>query len=326
MNLPNFLIIPEGAESDRADRVLASCMAGELSRSALQRLIRLGRVVVRGKPLRSSSKLNPGDQVEILPETLSETPVTHVEAPDFSIIFEDDEIIVVDKPPGLVVHPATGCRSVTLMEKLIHTRPEMVGVGEQDRWGIVHRLDKDTSGVMVVAKTAAAHGALAIQFRKHSVHRVYLTLVAGHPGSDEGVIDKPLGRHVKHRKRISTHTRKARPAVTRWRVLERFQHASLLEIRPATGRTHQIRVHLASAGLPVLGDQVYGRAHRKAERKSSQVQKDIGHVLKRQALHAELLGFLHPKSDQYVEFTSPLPADMVNAIRILEGAESDRGS
>ncbi len=323
MDLPSSLIIPDQTTPDRADRVLAICLAGDISRSALQRLISMGRVLVEGKPLRSSSRLGPGDRVEILADTVSRSDAADRQVPEFSLVFEDDEIVVVDKPPKLVVHPAAGCRSITLMEQLIETRPEIIGVGEPDRWGIVHRLDKDTSGVMVVAKTPAAHAALAVQFTQHSIHRIYVALVKGNPGRDQGLIDAPLGRHAKDRKRISTRTRKARSAVTHWRILERFHAAALLEIRPQTGRTHQIRVHLAAAGLPVVGDQVYGKPRRRTQRKALDLWMDIGQVLNRQALHARVLGFLHPVTGQYVEFDAPMPDDIVNAVRILERQEED---
>jgi len=233
---------------------------------------------------------------------------------------EDDDLIVVDKPPGLVTHPAPGCRSITLMEALVETRPQMIGVGDQDRWGIVHRLDKDTSGVMVVAKTVQAHATLAAQFKRHSVGRIYLALSRANPGRDEGRIDSPLGRHVKDRKRMSVHTRKERHAVTRWRVIERFGGWTLLAVAPETGRTHQIRAHLASIGLPVAGDQVYGKPGKKTEAKMVQLRKALRHI-KRQALHAAVLGFAHPATSQYVEFYSPLPEDMAEAIRVLRDAK-----
>jgi 23S rRNA pseudouridine1911/1915/1917 synthase len=213
MDAPSFLTIPEDAIPDRADRVLAACFQSLATRSQFTRLIRSGRALLKGEPLRPSSRLQPGDRVRILPEPESSARVSERPLPDFEIISEDDDLIVVDKPPGLVVHPAAGCRSVTLMEALVVTRPQMIGVGEEDRWGIVHRLDKDTSGVMVVAKTGQAHVALAGQFKRHSVGRIYLALVRADPGRDEGLIDAPLGRHVKDRKRMSAYTRKARRAV-----------------------------------------------------------------------------------------------------------------
>lgn len=226
---------------------------------------------------------------------------------------EDEDVIVVDKPPCLVVHPGAGRPSATLMDALVAMRPEMIGVGEAGRWGVVHRLDRDTSGVMVVAKTVRSHVSLSAQFKEHSVHRIYLALVRADPGEDAGVVDAPLGRHAKDRKRISTRTSKPRRAVTRWRVLQRFGGVTLLEITPETGRTHQIRVHLASVGLPVAGDQVYGKLRARVAGLNAVRNKAIA-GLKRQALHAAVLGFIHPGTSQYVEFSSPLPEDMRKAI------------
>jgi 23S rRNA pseudouridine1911/1915/1917 synthase len=319
MDAPSFLTIPEYATPDRADRVLAACFPDLGARSQFTRLIRSGRALLEGKPLRPSSRLQPGDRVRILPDPVSSEPVSEKLFPDFQVIFEDEDVIVVDKPPGLVVHPAAGCRSVTLMEALVETRPQMIGVGVKDRWGIVHRLDKDTSGVMVVAKTARAHAALAAQFKRHSVGRIYLALVRADSGRDEGLIDTPLGRHVKDRKRMSVHTRKARRAVTRWRVIERFGGGTLLAVAPETGRTHQIRAHLASVGLPVAGDHVYGKPGKKKEIRNVRLRKALEQI-KRQALHAAILGFIHPGTLQYMEFYSPLPKDMAEAMRVLREA------
>jgi len=315
MDLPHSFLIPSDATPDRADRVLAACLPGSATRSQFTRMIRANRVLLNGKPLRPSSRLQPGDRVEILPSLAAPDRNLEAGVPDFEIIFEDDDLVVVGKPPGLVVHPAAGCRSLTLMEALTRTRPQMVGVGDEDRWGIVHRLDKDTSGVMVVAKTIQAHASLSAQFKEHSILRIYLALVRARSGQSHGLIDAPLGRHVKDRKKISIHTHKARRAVTWWRVVEQFSGHTLLAIRPETGRTHQIRAHLASVGLPVVGDRVYGKARKKDEKK---VQlRRTPEQLHRQALHATILGFRHPTSSQYMEFYSPFPEDMAQAIENL---------
>ncbi len=220
---------------------------------------------------------------------------------------------MVDKPAGIVVHPGAGRPSNTLMDLLMSSRPEMKGVGEPGRWGVVHRLDRDTSGVMVFAKTASAHAALSAQFKAHSIHRMYLALVRGNPGEESGIVDAPIGRHIKDRKRISTKTAKSRHAVTRWTVRERFGGLTLLEVYPETGRTHQIRVHLAFIGLPVTGDPVYGKLRGKGGVADPKLRKAL-EVLKRQALHAAVLGFIHPRSLKHVQFSSPLPEDMAGAI------------
>jgi 23S rRNA pseudouridine1911/1915/1917 synthase len=319
MQPSDVFIIPDTAIPDRADRVLAEHLPGEQTRSALSRLMRMGRVRVEGKPVRPSTVLNPGDRVEFLTDS-SSTPeeAEKPQLPVFRIIMEDEDVIVVDKPPGLVVHPGAGRPSATLMDALIQTRPEMIGVGEPGRWGVVHRLDRDTTGVMVFVKTQLAHESLSAQFKEHSVHRIYLALVRADPGEEQGVVDAPLGRHAKDRKKISTKTRKPRRAVTRWRVLQRLGGATLLEITPETGRTHQIRVHLASVGLPIAGDQVYGKLRKQASGLNAVQQKAVA-VLKRQALHAAVLGFIHPATSQYVEFSSALPEDMKEAMEACGG-------
>lgn len=302
------LTIPEGMQPERADKMLAACLHGEHTRSSLARLMRLGLIRSGGHAIRPSTILNPGDRIEILSEEAVGKPVSS-EIPVFRIIFEDEDVIIVDKPPGLVVHPGAGRPGNTLVDALIRTRPEMIGVGEPDRWGVVHRLDRDTSGVMVLAKTPVAHAALSAQFKEHSVHRIYLALVRGNPGDDSGLVDAVIGRHHKDRKRMSTATGKGRRAVTRWRVLRRLNGLTFLEVTPETGRTHQIRVHLASVGLPVAGDPVYGRLRKKGGITDPQIVEGLK-KLDRQALHAAELGFIHPRDGKYVEFSSPLPADI----------------
>lgn len=309
MTWPHSLLVPQGTIPDRADKLLAGMLDGSISRSAMSRLMKQGLVLVDGVPISASTILVPGQSVVITqPDTQPEK--ASIPAQAVPVLFEDHHVVVVDKPAGLVVHPGAGRASGTLMDLLVETRPAMIGVGESDRWGIVHRLDRDTSGVMVVAKTQPAHDSLSVQFREHSIRRVYLTMVRGEPRADQGVIDLPLGRHPVDRKKISTHTRKARHAVTRWKVLERLGGLTLLEIMPETGRTHQIRVHLASVGLPVAGDPVYGR-------RRSRPGRDCG--LNRQALHAAVLGFVHPADGQFVEFSSPLPDDMSSLIAARRG-------
>jgi 23S rRNA pseudouridine1911/1915/1917 synthase len=311
---PSSLTVLE-AEPDRADRMLARMLPGEPSRAAAARLIRAGRVFVQGRPVRPSTILKPGDRVRILPPKETDTDKPRAETPPFSILFEDRDIIVPDKPPGLVVHPGAGRPDGTLADVLLQSRPGMTGVGESGRWGIVHRLDKDTSGVMVVAKTGSAHTILSAAFARHAIHRVYIALVRGDPGRDEGIVDAPLGRHERDRKRISTATAKPRRAVTKWKVKERFGGLTLLQITPETGRTHQIRVHLAHAGLPVVGDGVYGRPRRKGGVEDPYLRRAVNEM-KRQALHAAELGFVHPRSGDRVLFVSPLARDMERALAI----------
>jgi 23S rRNA pseudouridine1911/1915/1917 synthase len=315
MQIPSTFVIPEDQPSDRADRVLSQCLPGAPSRSGLAKLMKEGLVLVGDRPLQPSTLLNPGDEIRFLPRPETDRVPEPVTIPSVVILHEDDDVIVLDKPAGLVVHPGAGRPGGTLMDLLVGTRPYMIGVGEEKRWGIVHRLDRDTSGVMVVAKNPAAHSHLSRQFKEHSVSRTYLTMVRGNPGNEQGVIDRPIGRHAKDRKRISTHTPKPRRAVTHWKVMQRFGLFTLLEIVPETGRTHQIRVHLASIGLPVACDAVYGRSSGKSE-DTRPVARRIRLALNRQALHAAVLGFVHPGTGLYVEFASSLPSDMEAAIRI----------
>ena len=316
-DFPKHVVIPKDTIPDRADKVLAEFFEGELSRSVLARLIKNGSLLVQGKPIRPSTLLNPGDEVDIFPPRQEKPPVTRTTTQCLSILFEDDDIVVVNKPPGLVVHPGAGRSSGTLMDALVEARPEMIGVGDAGRWGIVHRLDRDTSGAMVVAKSALAYKSLSAKFKTHSIHREYLALVRGSPGDDEGFIDTPLGRHPRDRKRMSTTTSKPRAAQTRWKVRMRLGQLTLLEVTPQTGRTHQIRVHLASIGLPVAGDPMYGRLRKKTGNEKLPVNRVLK-VLKRQALHAAVLGFQHPITSHYLEFTAPIPPDMDEAIKLLQ--------
>ncbi len=318
-HIPSHLTIPNDVVPGRADKVLADLLSGKITRSSVSRLLKDGFVTWEGKQIKPSTTLRPGQQVVIVP--LESKPERTTVCKDIPykplILFEDEHVIVLDKPAGLVVHPGAGRRSVTLMDILVDSRPAMIGIGEPGRWGIVHRLDKDTSGVMVVAKTLIAHNDLSNQFRGHSVAKVYLALVRGNPGLDDGVVDKELGRSRSDRKKMSTITSKGRVAVTSWRVKQRLGLISLLEIHPQTGRTHQIRVHLASIGLPILGDKVYGTRSRK-KGTTDQILGKLGAAIKRQALHAAKLTFKHPISGGTIEFCSPLPHDILEAIRICE--------
>jgi len=230
---------------------------------------------------------------------------------DLDVLFEDEDLIVIDKPAGLVVHPAPGHPGGTLVNGLLHHCGDLARAGGVLRPGIVHRLDRGTSGVMVAAKNDEAHAGLSAQFHDHSIDRIYHTFVRGTPGSEAGTIDRPVGRHRRDRKKMSTQSRSGRAAVTHWRILERFTpHATtLLEIRPETGRTHQIRVHLASMGLPIHGDEVYGRARK--GRKSGLPP------LGRPALHASILGFVHPGTQEKLRFEAPFPRDLNEWLDIL---------
>jgi 23S rRNA pseudouridine1911/1915/1917 synthase len=312
-------IVPGDAHPQRADKLLFELLAGSFSRTLIARMIREGRVVVHGRKIKASTVLRPSEKV-VITAADAEPMQSNVEPPhtSLSILFEDDHLMVIDKPPGLTVHHGGGRSSGTLVDILVRDRPEIIGVGEAGRWGIVHRLDKDTSGVMAIAKTNEALSWLSRQFKEHSVTKIYHAIVRGAPQKDEGIVSRPIGRHATDRKRMSVAAAKSRTAVTKWRVVNRLGEVSLLEIRPETGRTHQIRVHLAAIGLPILGDPVYGRMRRRAKHIPHLVEK-CAHLLNRQALHASLLGVAHPVTGQYLQWTSPIPQDMEAVIACLKG-------
>ena len=301
-------VIEEDRAGGRVDAVLAGL--ADVSRSEVRRWIDADRVVVEGAPVRPSRILELGDRVEARPPRPVRMDLSPEPIP-LRILHEDAWLIVLDKPAGLVVHPAPGHPGGTLVNALLAHCGDLAGIGGVLRPGIVHRLDRGTSGVMVVAKSDEAHRRLSAQFAAHSIERRYRTFVRGLPTADQGRIDRPIGRHPQDRKRMSVETRAGRPARTRWRVLRRYPEAGVseLEIRPETGRTHQIRVHLAAAGLPLVGDAVYGRAR----------GRDA--ALGRPALHAEILGFDHPEDGSRRQFEAELPHDLTELARSLGAAE-----
>ena len=286
------------------------------SRNRIQELIRDGLALVNGKPEKPGYKVKPGDSITL---ELPERPVREVlpENIPLHVIFEDDHMVVLNKPPGLVVHPAPGNYTGTLVNALLFHYGSLPSPGrassdgegsERERAGIVHRLDKDTSGVMVVARTEQALKALSKQFKDRVVRKKYVALVAGVIKKGSGTIETAIGRHVKERKKISVHTASPRDAVTLFKVQERFRNATLVEVEIKTGRTHQIRVHMAHAGFPVLGDRVYGGA---------KTTKLGGIDIHRQMLHAESLSLLHPVTGTPLTFIVPPPADMADLIENL---------
>ncbi len=300
-------MVGESEAGSRLDLALATL--ADVPRSQARRWIDTGCVRVDGARLRASHRLRGGESLEADPPEPRPSPV-EPEAIPLAVLFEDADLIVIDKPAGLVVHPAPGHDRGTLVNALLHHCRDLSGVGGVLRPGIVHRLDRGTSGVLVAAKNDAAHAGLAAQFRAHDIERVYLALVRGTPGGDAGRVDRPVGRHPRDRKRMSVAARVAREAHTAWRVRERFARSgvALLEVRPETGRTHQIRVHLASAGLPIVADPVYGRGRER-----------FG--LARPALHAARLGFAHPRSGERLAFEAPPPRDFAAALALLRRRE-----
>ncbi len=279
------------------DVYLAGQVPG-LSRAAARKLIDEGKVLVNAKVGKASLRLGAGDRVvvDIEPAGAADGGPKPQAIP-VSVLYSDEDIIVLDKPSGLVVHPGAGNAEGTLVNALLALFPEIAGVGPQERPGIVHRLDKGTSGVMIAARSTEAYASLLGQFKRHDVRKTYVGLVYGRVSEAEGRIDWPIGRHATKRKRISTHTKNPREAVTHFRVLESLPEATLLEVRPVTGRTHQIRVHLAAAGHPIVGDAVYGR-------------KKLSKRYPRLFLHARSISFLHPATGERLEFASPLPAEL----------------
>jgi 23S rRNA pseudouridine1911/1915/1917 synthase len=292
------LTVDRDAAGVRLDRWLARAVP-EVSRARLQRLIADGRVRVDGAVRKASHQLSGGETIDVEipappPETLEPEPIA------LTIVYEDAAVLVVDKPAGMVVHPGAGHAAGTLAAAVLAHAPETAGVGGARRPGIVHRLDKGTSGLLVIAKTQAAYDALVRQLANRTVTRRYLAVVHGRMPRPEGVIDAPIGRDPRERKRMAVVApAKGKRAVTRWRVLEPFERFTYVEARLETGRTHQIRVHLASLGHPVVGDDVYGGRRRPPPVPLSGV-----------ALHAAELGFVHPITQKRVEFTAPLPPRM----------------
>jgi 23S rRNA pseudouridine1911/1915/1917 synthase len=308
------LIFPAGSEPARLDQVVG--VIDGLTRSMARRLIEAGMVTVDGLPQKPSFKLRGGEAIAV---TIPPPLPTGVAAEDIplEILYEDRDLVVVNKPAGMVVHPGAGNAGGTLVNALLGHCSDLSGIGGDLRPGIVHRIDKDTSGVLVVAKNDLAHRALSQQFKEHTIKRVYLALVFGSPKGDKGKIESVIGRHPVDRKRMSGAARRGKQAITHWQAIGRYQGLTLVRLRLETGRTHQIRVHLTEAGHPLAGDTVYGGSGRLANIHDPQLIALIK-LLGRQALHAKTLGFIHPVTREYLEFDTELPADMARIIEYLD--------
>lgn len=303
MTTETILLIAE-TEASRIDAYLAANT--DLTRSKIQKLIKDGAVALNGKACKASSAVCAGDSIRILvPETDGDR-LPEPENITLDVVYEDDDLAVINKPKGMVVHPAPGNPSGTLVNALLYRFQTLSSAGGEIRPGIVHRIDRMTSGLLVVAKNDFAHEALARQFAEHTAHREYLCLVHGNLKEDSGTVDAPIGRHKTDRKRMAV-TEDGRRAVTHWHVLERFGTETLLDVRLETGRTHQIRVHMAYIKHPILGDEVYGSPAPK-----------LG--LNGQALHGYRLTFSHPRTGETMSFTAPLPDDFITAIVRLGGS------
>ena len=298
------MILYADISGERLDAFLARCAEG-LSRSAAQKLIEEGQVKRNGKPGKKNDKLNPGDRVEYTIPEPKEVDIKPTEMA-LDIVYEDEDVLVINKPKGLVVHPAAGHQDDTLVNGLLYALgDDLSGINGELRPGIVHRIDKDTSGLLAVAKNDLAHTMLASQLKDHTMARTYEAIVCGSFREDSGTVDAPIGRHPSDRKKMCVIERNSKSAVTHWEVVKRYRGYTHIRCRLETGRTHQIRVHMASIGHPILGDTVYGR-------KKPELGQDS------QCLHAGALCFRHPRDGRPVMVFAPLPKYFEEVIAKLE--------
>ena len=287
------VIVPDEATGLRIDKYLSEALEGR-SRSYLQKLLKEERVFVTGKPVKSNYKVKAGEELSIELPDLIEPNILPENIP-LAILYEDEDLLVIDKPKGMVVHPSAGHYSHTLVNALMyHCGEGLSGINGVMRPGIVHRIDMDTTGSILVCKNDFSHSRIAEQLKEHSITRKYRAIVHGVVKEDEGIIDAPIGRHPKERKKMAINEKNGKQAVTHYRVLKRFRQYTYVECQLETGRTHQIRVHLKSLHHPLLGDGVYGPSK-------------CPYKLQGQTLHAVTLGFIHPRNGQYMEFEAPLP-------------------
>jgi len=314
---PIFLTVAEPDQGGRLDKFLADHT--EFSRARLGRWLKDGLVQVNDRPRPASYRVRPGDRVSLTvppPEPTGLAP----QALPLDILYEDRDIILVNKPPGLVVHPAPGHRGGTLLNALVHHCPDLAEVGDLGRPGLVHRLDKDTSGVLVAAKTALAHASLTRQFHDREVEKTYMALVWGRFDRRSGTVDQEIGRHPTARQKMSAHPRRGKNAVTHWRVVQEYPGPlTFVELSPKTGRTHQLRVHLAMLGHPVVGDAAYGGGATRF--KGTPLLQDLRPLVTRQLLHARRLRLAHPASGETISGEAPLPADFQVVLDFLENLQ-----
>jgi len=317
MEQTRHFVFERGLPPERLDQFISGHLP-DLTRSYLKKLIDDGKVLLNGVPAKAGVRLRGGEKIDVTLPPPASIEVLPENIP-LKILYEDSHLVVIDKPSGLVVHPAPGHAGGTLVNALLYHCHDLSGIGGELRPGIVHRLDKDTSGVMLVTKDEKAHHRLAQQFKAHTITRRYVALLFGLLQSDTGMVDRAIGRHTTDRKKMSGSTRHGRRAVTHWRVLERFddERLTLVELRLETGRTHQIRVHMSEMNFPVVGDPVYGHSGRIETVKDPLLRKKL-RALGRQALHARLLGFIHPATGEYMEFESELPDDMKDILDYLK--------
>lgn len=294
-----------GHSEERIDRFLSGYLA-DLSRSYIQKLLKIGAIRVNGKTVKANYKLNAGDKIQVMipdPEPMDVLP----EDIPLDILYEDDDILIVNKPKGMVVHPSPGHYSHTLVNAILyHCGSRLSGINGILRPGIVHRIDMDTTGSILICKNDYSHQILAQELKEHSITRRYHAIVHGNLKKDTGTVNAPIGRHPADRKKMSAKAPNGRHAVTYYRVLERFGSYTYIECELETGRTHQIRVHMASVGHPILGDAVYGPSK-------------CPYRLQGQTLHAKILGIRHPSTGEYMEFDAPLPEYFTDLLKRLRG-------
>lgn len=308
--------VTEELSGKRADVVLSHFLS-DRTRSQIKKLIDDQHVLVKGKPIKPSKKFEKGELLDVTlpaPESIDAKP----EDIDIEVLYEDSSIIVVNKPAGMVVHPGAGIKGATLVNALLYKCEDLSGIGGKIRPGIVHRLDKDTSGVIVVAKNDRSHNSLVSQFKSRTVKKRYLAIVEGYLKKESGSFASNIGRDPVNRIKMSSKSKSGRESLTLWKVIKRFKAASFVEVEPKTGRTHQIRVHFSENGYPILADKVYGH-----KRQKLQILANAAKKIGRQALHASKIGFTHPESGGRVEFTAPFPDDMKQALLYLEKTTED---
>lgn len=312
-----YLVVPSNKNNDRVDRFVSETVE-DLTRSRVQALIKAGLITINGDTCKPNSKVREGDKLAVFLPPPEITEAIPQDIP-LNIVYEDRELIVINKPANMVVHPGIGNPDKTLVNALLHHCDDLSGVGGIERPGVVHRIDKDTSGLLVFSKTDTAHQALSIQFRNHTINRRYRCMVHGLLPSGQGTIESIYGRHPTDRKKFtSTRITRGKQAITHWRIQESFGGLiTLLELKLETGRTHQIRVHMADAGYPVVGDQMYGSSPRKAKQSGDPYLQEILQPIKRQMLHAYRLGFRHPVTNEKLLFEVPDPKDFAHLLEQL---------
>jgi 23S rRNA pseudouridine1911/1915/1917 synthase len=335
MNNQNQYIVNQNESGIRLDKFIADKEI-DLSRSFIQKLISQGHITVNDESVKPSYNTHDGDVIKVHIEQIQAVSMPQAEDIHLDIVYEDDEIIVVNKPAGMVVHPGAGTASGTLVNALLSRLP-LISQEDEDtddqetkqsedidinpispqRPGIVHRIDKGTSGLLVIAKTLNAYYNLADQVREHSMTRRYIAVICGVPKQDHGTIIAPIGRSSRDRKKMAVTPMRSREAITHFKVIEQYNSFSLVEVRLETGRTHQIRVHFAYIGHPVVGDTEYGGQSRALKTRAPEAIINAIKSMTRQALHAELLGFKHPKTGKYMEFSVPIPDDIQNLINTM---------